>query len=74
MENNCEESMYFLFFLIKRLLGTITMSMTELFEDSVRFNAESPRETGRGAQTQETSGPGNRFPGTELQSAGQPQS
>lgn len=50
------------------------MSMTELFEDSVRFNAESPRETGRGAQTQETSGPGNRFPGTELQSAGQPQS
>ena len=38
------------------------------------FNAESPHETGRGAQTQEMSGPGNRFPGTELQSAGQPQS
>lgn len=31
--------MYFLFFLIKRLLGTITMSMTELFEDSVRWDS-----------------------------------
>lgn len=68
--------MYFLFFLIKRLLGTITISVTELFEDSVRWDSmqRAPRETGRGAQTQETSGPGNRFPGTELQSAGQPQS